>query len=166
MLSPAQSLLVNFGRQFNIRDFVETGTQAGTTFRIVAEYFDRGFTIDIDAPPSHISKGLFYFKGSSGELLANILQEYKITRALFWLDAHGNRTFYTDDGNDQIPKELDAIAKYAPDSLVVVDDITFRDGCYWVNESYRFCPDGWQVIYGLSKRVAVLHRGGYNVESL
>lgn len=162
-MTESQDLLVNLGQRFNLRDFVETGTQAGNTFRAVRESFDRAFTIDLGSDPDTVESGRFFtFHGSSGDRLAEILQKHDIRRALFWLDAHGNQTFYKDDGNNQVPRELDAITKYAPDSLVVVDDITLEPDGYWVNDSYHFsAPPGWRVKYDLGKRVAVLHRGGY-----
>jgi hypothetical protein len=156
--------LITLGKKFDLKDFVETGTQKGVTFRAVRESFDRAFTIEMsEYPDDYVEEGkYFYFRGSSGDRLAEILQTYEITRALFWLDAHGNETYYQDDGNNQVPKELDAITTHAPDSLVLVDDITFENGEYWVNTSYRFAvPSGWHATY--VGRRAVLHRGGYSV---
>ena len=99
-------------------------------------------------------------------MLGDAIQKYKITRALFWLDAHGNETFFKDDGNNQVPKELEAITQYAPNSLVVIDDITWEKAIpneetkRWVNRSYEFVvPQGWEVKY--VDRTAILHRGGY-----
>jgi hypothetical protein len=161
-MTPYQNLLVNLAKQFNLRDFVETGTLSGYTFRAVREYFDRAFTIDLtEVPGDSVEQDrFFFFRGSSSERLGDILQTHKITRALFWLDAHGNETFYKDDGNNQIPKELEAITKYAPSSLVVIDDITLENGKRWINTSYELViPSGWQVVY--TSRLAILHRGDY-----
>lgn len=171
-MSPNAERLVGLAKLFNIRDFFETGTCNGALFREVEGYFDRAFTIELHGPPSRIvaefsgSGKHFLFTGSSGDELGRILQEYKITRALFWLDAHGNQTFFNDDGNNQVYKELDAITKYAPDSLVVLDDVTWEKGkdgrvLRWVNTSYEFIPpSGWSVKY--VARVAILHRGAYS----
>lgn len=165
-MAPYHSRLISFGKHFNLKDFVETGTWAGDTFRNVREHFDRAFTIDVAGVG--VSKDIveserfFFFCGSSGERLGEILQTFKITKALFWLDAHGNETNFVDDGNNQVPKELEAITQYAPDSLVVVDDITLVRRKYWVNSSYEFkVPDGWEVTY--SGRWAIMHRGGYKL---
>lgn len=159
--------LLALAHLFNIKDFVETGTQNGDLFLAVEHHFDRAFTIDIDGPTPRLetkfanSNRVFLFKGSSGNELGRILQEHKITRALFWLDAHGNRTFFVDDGADQIPQELDAITRLAPDSLVVIDDVTWERGFHWVNSSYKlWIPAGWQVKY--VGRAAILHRGEYS----
>jgi len=168
-MSDPTNLLNRLGKEFNLRDFVETGTWKGDRFRAVRGQFDRAFTIDVvtDAPFDYVEpENYFFFKGSSGERLGEILQTYGITRALFWLDAHGNETYYVDDGKDQVPKELEVITQYAPDSLVVIDDITFAKGKYWVNTSYEFVvPQGWQVRYwpSILGRQAILHRGGYTL---
>jgi hypothetical protein len=159
-----RNILIALGKQFDLRDFVETGTNAGGTFRTVRDSFDRAFTIDLTENASDFveSEKFFFFRGSSGERLGEIIQTHKIERALFLLDAHMNQTFYVDDGNNQVPKELEAIALYAPTSLIVIDDITKHKGKYWVNDSYEFtAPEGWQVRYKLPARIAVLHRGGY-----
>lgn len=152
--------------KFNFPDFVETGTLIGTMFRGVQDRFERAFTIDLHgSTPSLVeefgkSPRVFLLEGSSGDKLGAVLQEHKITRALFWLDAHGNETHFIDDGNNQVPKELEAIKKWAPNSLVLVDDVTHEKGRVWVNSSYLFVvPGGWQVRY--EGRVAILHRGGY-----
>jgi hypothetical protein len=163
-MSEPHEHLIALGKQFDLKDFVETGTQKGVTFRAVRESFDRAFTIEMgESLDDCVEEGkYFYFRGSSGERLAEILQTHEITRALFWLDAHGNETYYRDDGNNQVPKELDAITAHAPDSLVVVDDITFVRGERWVNTSYGFVvPSGWYATY--VGRRAILHRGGYNL---
>ena len=92
--------------------------------------------------------------------MAEVLEKNRITLALFWLDAHGNQTYFKDDGLNQIPQEFEAIEKWAPNSLVVVDDITHEKGKVWVNCSYEFkVPRGWVVRY--IGRLAILHRGGY-----
>jgi hypothetical protein len=176
-----QKSLVSLGKKFGLKDFVETGTnfvdngQMGGTFLAVQKYFDRAFTIDLVEKLSPAltnlfvdSDRVFLFCGSSGDRLGPILQEHKITRALFWLDAHGNETSYVDDGNNQVPRELEAITKYAPDSLVVIDDVTWakaepeHETKRWVNSSYELViPPGWEATY--VSRWAVLHRGGYEL---
>ena len=160
-----RNILIRLGEEFNLRDFVETGTNVGGTFRAVREHFDRAFTIDLTENAFDFieSEKFFYFRGSSGERLGEIIQTYKITRGLFLLDAHMNQTFYIDDGNNQIPKELEAITLYAPTSLVVIDDLTFARNKYWINDSYEFNVPGWQASYHLAARIAVLHRGGYKI---
>lgn len=102
-------------------------------------------------------------------MLADILQRHAITRALFWLDAHVN------DRPDQLPAEFAAIERYAPDSLVVVDDIT-DEGARGIvcNIDTRLgfpgfpfsVPYGWQASYRLDRRAAILHRGGYSLASV
>jgi len=159
--------IVSLAKLFDFEDFVETGTQGGHLFRVVQGYFKRAFTIEIDGPPPKLTEDFgntgrtFLYKGSSGEMLGSILKKHDIKRALFWLDAHGNETFFKDDGNNQVPKELRAIAQYAPDSLVIVDDIRKVNGKRWVNTSYEFDPLDWHVVY--SEGVAILHRGGYEI---
>ena len=171
-MSVHQDVLIRLGKLFDLRDFVETGTLAGYTFCAVQEYFDRAFTIDLHEPRPELrakfaqSDRVFLFKGSSGDRLGEILNTHKIVRALFLLDAHGQETFFVNDGNNQIPKELEAINQYAPSSLIVVDDITWEkakpqeETKRWVNTSYEFiAPKDWEVKY--VGRMAILHRGHY-----
>jgi hypothetical protein len=172
-VSPNAQRLLALAKLFDLKDFVETGTQNGSMFRAVQSQFERTLTIEIDGPPLELvedfgnSAGIFLIKGSSGDVLGDILKKHEITRALFWLDAHGNQTFFKDDGNNQVPKELEAITQYAPNSLVVVDDVTWEKGKdgqlrRWVNSSYEFLvPEGWFVKY--VQRAAILHRGGYSL---
>lgn len=165
IITGPQARLIQLGEHFNVRDFVETGTQQGNTFRAMKGHFARRFTIDIHGQElvvEELSENSFAFKGSSGDLLGGILQKHNIIRALFWLDAHGPQTFYVDDGNNQVPKELEAVAQYAPDSLIVIDDITEARGTVWINDSYKLViPNSWTAEIFLSQRCAVLHRGGY-----
>ena len=170
-LSDREQLLVDFGKMFDLRDFVETGTLIGTMFRAVQPGFERAFTMDINGPTPSLmeefvkSDRVFLLAGSSGDMLGYILQKYNITRALFWLDAHGNETYYVDDGNNQVPKELAAIEKYAPDSLVLVDNVTLVAGKRWINTSYPFIvPEGWGATY--YDIIAILHRGGYQLPEI
>src|SRR6266568_1016334 len=142
-MTEGQELLVALAKQFGLQDFVETGTSYGGTFRAVEGYFKRAFTIEFHGVKPELaaiysfSDIVHLFAGVSGDRLAEILQRYAVTRALFWLDAHTNVT-PVDDGQNQVPKELAAIAQFAPDSLVVIDDITFENGRYRVNSSYDF----------------------------
>ena len=165
-----KNLLLELARHFGLRDFVETGTLIGSMLRAMSGNFDRMFTVELNGCPPELysdfsrDKDVHFFTGSSSDLLPTILQDYNIKRALFWLDAHGNQTWYKDDGNNQVPKELEAIEKYSPNSLVVIDDITQANGKIWVNDSYEFViPSGWQCQLRLHSRVAILHRGGYNL---
>lgn len=136
--------------------------------------FDRMFSIEIRGTnPALLDEfpvgKLHLYGGSSGSLLADILQQHKITRALFWLDAHAN------DKPDQLPAELAAIECHAPESLVVVDDITDegpRGIVCNIDTRLNFpgfpfvVPDGWAVTYQFERRAAILHRGGYDLTGL
>lgn len=171
-MHPSHELLINLAQRFALRDFVETGTCGGDTLRAVQGAFDRMFSIEIRGINPELQADfagtdkLWLFHGSSGELLADILQQHTVTRALFWLDAHAN------DKPDQIPAELAAIEQHAPESLVVVDDITDegpRGIICNIDSRLGFpgfpfiAPDGWHVSYRLDRRAAILHRGGYSL---
>jgi hypothetical protein len=172
-----QTLLMAVGEHFGLKVFVETGTQAGNTVAAVHEAFDAVYSIEVfeafyiraqaifaDVPNVHL------ILGSSEKVLADVLKKEGITRALFWLDAHGEglltavQPMYLQQGN-QLYKELQAIEQQAPDSLVVIDDVFQKvSNGYMVNLVYPFVvPAGWKEVYIHHMSLLVLHRGGYSM---
>lgn len=161
-----QSLLMALGEHFQLKDFVETGTQSGNTIAAVHKSFNRVYSVEIFKPfyESALTRfvnteNIHLVLGSSGDILADLLQKENITKALFWLDAHGEGKA-TEEG-DQIHKELKAIKENASDSLVVIDDVIKGDG-YVVNFTYPFqTPVGWEEVYIHNMSLLILHQGKF-----
>lgn len=164
-----QSLLMAMGEHFHLSDFVETGTQSGNTVAAVRRNFSRVYSIELNE--DFYKAALVRFAdvdnvhlvhGSSGDTLAPLLQRENITKALFWLDAHGEGKA-TAEG-DQLSKELQAIEQNSPTSLVVIDDMIKGINGYEVNFSYPFTtPPGWYETYLHNMSLLILHRGEHSM---
>jgi hypothetical protein len=170
-------MLIALGHYYGLRIFVETGTYYGGTVAAVHEYFDNVYSIELDDGAFANCRKIFkdvpnvhILHGASGSVLCTLLDSLQLwyagPRALFWLDAHA---FGTDspEGN-QVPKELAAIERFAPESLVVIDDITPTGpgSSFMVNDTYPFVvPDGWRTTFVTNMSIAILHRGGYTIPS-
>lgn len=123
-----RELIRDFGRRFSIRAFIETGTCWGTTVGAVAECFDEISTVEIEesfykfASKKYAYTGAKFYFGSSSEKLPAMIQNTTRRPILFWLDAHitGGTTINL---GDQIAGELKAIDEFAPDSVVLIDDV-------------------------------------------
>ena len=162
-----QSMLVALGQHYGLDTFVETGTSGGNTVEAVRKHFRLVLSVEKEGLSSRFKDvpNVRLYHGSSSEMLPKMLEEHEVKKALFWLDAHGDGK-PTDDG-DQVPKELQAIERQAPDSLVVIDDITPGGATgHIVNFSYPLIvPVGWQATFVECMSVVILHRGGYNIPS-
>lgn len=156
-------------RRYQLVTFVETGTDAGHTVEAVRHHFSKVYSIESKPENFRAVQARFsgvenvkLFEGFSSLVLPCVLQGHGISRALFWLDAHAydqNGGYATPEG-DQVPGELRAIAAYAPESLVIVDDVEVGAHGFTVNSCYPFTvPDGWHFRH--FHRWAFLHRGGY-----
>jgi hypothetical protein len=194
-----RDLLIALGEHFDLNVLVETGTYKGNMPAACQNHFDEIWTIELS--DDLYQKATERFKnapnvhcvhGSSGAWLPNFLPTLVWAsppsgkRVLFWLDAHcfGDNAHTTCEF--QVPLELAAIAKFAPDSFVVVDDVkrlatdcdrcsvtSFRGypchelGCpcevshYLVDQGYPFDVPGWQ--HRFFHGVLLLHRGGYDL---
>lgn len=164
-----RSLIIECGRLFGLRIFVETGTCKGDTVAAVRPYFDRIFSIELSPVFYDEAKKRFQhemqiniFQGSSGQILEPVLSVVPKGPVLFWLDAHktGDQNTPTGDAGNQVTAELDTINRLRPDSLVLIDDVKpHEDGFH--------APDGlipswnWGHVKFLHG-VLILDNGNYN----
>lgn len=124
-----RELIRDFGRRFGIRAFIETGTCWGTTVGAVLTNFDQIKSVEVEESFHKFAlkkygaeKHVKLYLGSSSERLPQMIQETERRPILFWLDAHitGGTTINL---GDQIAGELKAIDEFAPDSVVLIDDV-------------------------------------------
>lgn len=154
------AILRKFAGIFNLRVFVETGTNRGDTVDYLKDWFYEMHSIELHPDLYNYAmtrfqdhKYIHIIHGNSAEVLGSVLD--KIDRpALFWIDAHV-AGYGTADAGDPIPQELQAIYEKSPDSLLVLDD-------RWPQDFEKLTvPEGWHKrwYHGL----IFLHRGQYNI---
>lgn len=165
--SDISPILIDIGRLHNLKTFVETGSQVGNTISDMVGHFDNIYSIEVAEDYYRVCVEKFkneslvhLILGSSGEVLSSVLRDNLITEALFWLDAHGPPA---DKGN-QVPSELAAIEKYAPNSIVIIDDVT--DQGTVIDRIHKFTmPSTWIGYHIRNMDLAVLYprNGRYSV---
>jgi hypothetical protein len=127
-----QALFVFLAREFQIRNFVETGTYQGDTSRFASQHFERVATIEgseaLHRTAKHNlrdCKNVECFCGDSRSHLARIVRDLR-GPTLFWLDAHwsGGETF-GEQAECPITEELSAIYENADEAFTLIDDARF-----------------------------------------
>lgn len=135
-LPPEQrrEILRQYGKEFGLRVFIETGTNDGGTPIALADDFETIYTIELSRSKyeaaanrfagSHI-KALF---GDSTVILPDILHGLS-EPALIWLDGHwsGGDTA-RGDKDTPILEELEAIFSVGIPHVVLIDDVRLFDG--------------------------------------
>lgn len=164
-----QALIIEFGRRFNLRTFIETGTCWGATVGAVLPYFDEIWSVELSPTFYGYASAKFdpyqnihIIHGSSGEVLPKMILSAR-QPILFWLDAHSTGGPTASNG-DQTGLELEAIKALAPDSLVLIDDCKPHDTGYFSPDAPIVIPDGWQA--KLYAGVLVLHGGKYTLPNI
>lgn len=127
-----EELVLLIKNNFNIKNFVETGTYTGKTSVWASTYFDKVITIEnsheiynkTSSQYNNIKNIEFKF-GDSRLILKNIIGELDNT-AIFWLDSHwcGGSTF---GENDQCPliEEINSINNSKFDQFILIDDARY-----------------------------------------
>ena len=128
-MGPPQKLIKNLTQNFQIRNFVETGTYYGETSVWASRVFDRVLTIEnsTDLYNQTIDKygkvaNIEFFLGDSRERLREIVSRLS-EPTMFWLDAHwsGGLTY---GKQDQCPilEEIDIINSFKLNAYIFIDD--------------------------------------------
>jgi hypothetical protein len=127
-----QELFVFLAREFQIRNFVETGTYQGATARFASQHFARVVTIEGSESLHRSAKqqllrcaNIECLCGDSRHHLARIVRDLR-GPTLFWLDAHwsGGETF-GEQAECPIMDELSAIYENADEAFTLIDDARF-----------------------------------------
>jgi len=153
--------LIGLQKEYNLTTFVETGTQEGSTSEAVCDSFECAYSIESDSYNYNLAvnrlkgRNVNLILGSSGIELPRLLITNKITKALFWLDAHGNE--HDETAENQIPLELKAIKDHAPESLVAIDDVIQHEGKFKINDTYWFeIPEFWDIKHFPNMQIMIL----------
>jgi len=125
-----QALIVRFGCQRGLKNFIETGTFQGDMVEAQRENFHKIVTIELSDALYEAAKRRFagydhvhVLHGDSGALLLEAIHLIE-GPALYWLDAHYSRGV-TARGDQKAPilKELSIIAaRGQPDDVILIDD--------------------------------------------
>lgn len=116
--------------KFNLKVFIETGTQYGDMVYAISPFVEKVYSIELSRDLYYHAKRRFadnpkieLIHGDSGIELENLLRRMK-EPALFWLDAHYSGGVTDGCGNiSPILKELAAIFRFSNrESAVVIDD--------------------------------------------
>lgn len=154
-----RKLLRDYGRQYKLRTFVETGTHLGETCWFLRDDFDRLFTIELF--PEFYNNAVERFRGTkvspvfgdSAEMLAQVLGGFE-GPALFWLDGHhsGPGTAHGAVKGTPVVEELETLFADPRKHVILVDDARVFKGqpengdyphyadyptCEWVEEQAR-----------------------------
>lgn len=118
-----------FSRRFGLRTLVETGTYRGATVAAMAPFFDRLYSIELDAGLHARAaerfdgwRGLHLLSGDSRTVLPTLLTEL-VEPGLFWLDGHYSGPG-TAGARDDAPltEELAAIRSGTVETPVILID--------------------------------------------
>jgi len=142
---PKQLALMARG-QFEVRNFVETGTFEGDTSAWAAEHFDRVLTVELDRQRFTTAETRFQgnpkvqcFQGSSAAVLAQIVPLLNRQPALFFLDAHWMADSSTAEDECPVAAEIEAINASGIEAFIIVDDARF----YLAPPHKPLNPDAW-----------------------
>lgn len=127
--SMPRDIVVEFARQGNITNFVETGTYKGASSFWAAGVFKEVYTIEIDEAISNATrqnpgcpKNIRFFVGDSATKLKEVLSEIS-GRCLFWLDGHWcNVSEFGRENECPILDEIAAIADHENNHVILIDD--------------------------------------------
>ncbi len=124
-----REILVRWGKNFDCKIFVETGTYNGKTTEYASNHFDKCVTIELDETLYKRAVEKFKNKnnvqvrhGDSGTILPEFLRSIN-ERTLFWLDAHYcGRNTAKGKSNTPIMEEILAIMNHPVSHVILIDD--------------------------------------------
>lgn len=131
-----REIIRQYGKDYDIGVFVETGTADGETVAFLLKDFGSLYTIELDESLYRAAVNRFYdfrkvvcLHGDSGAILPSVIEDIRAfdLPALFWLDGHycgGARG----DIDTPIRAELDAAFKAPEGSVILIDDARLFDG--------------------------------------
>lgn len=158
-----ENLLISLGKLYNLDYMIETGTSTGSTSKACAPHFKLITTIELSEKYYNEAKDLLRrchnvdcVLGDSAVELERILKHSPKRPHLVWLDAHPSAPDSANAG-DVLPREIELITKYSPDSFVVIDDMPDAELKHVQDAGVDL--SGWVRTY-VSGEI-LMHRGGY-----
>lgn len=147
-----REILADYGHDYRLKTFVETGTADGATCWALKDLFAQLHTIEVDEGLWEQATARFRdysqvtcWHGDSAVALAEVLDEIRCP-ALFWLDGHWCAHGHNPNGPDSpLPGELAAIFDTgASGDVILIDDARlFREGDDWASEGYDWPALSW-----------------------
>jgi hypothetical protein len=119
-------------KEYEISDFIETGTYYGSSAAWASDYFNQVYTIELSKDLYEAAKeryktktNIHFLHGTSADVLSSIIGA-ESSPAIFWLDAHWSGGATAGD-NERCPllNEIKIILDSNPEHLIVVDDARF-----------------------------------------
>lgn len=128
-VGPPNELILQLGHEYDLKDFIETGTFTGKTALWAAAHFDRVVTIENSEalynetkPKLDPKNNIKFIKGNSRTALPGVLAELTLPSVL-WLDSHwsGGRTY---GENDECPllDEIRSVNRSDYTHFIFIDD--------------------------------------------
>ena len=133
-VGPPTELITKLAVEFNLENFIETGTFKGNTAAWASQYFQNVFTIEFfqelyQAAANkfqHLNNIKFIFGDSRIEL--SKLVERLENPSLFWLDAHwcgSSSSTYGEQDRCPLIEEINIINSSKVDNFIFIDDARF-----------------------------------------
>lgn len=136
--SEKRKVITEYGKKYNIGEFVETGSFLGDTADTMKKHFRKVFTIELQPELAagcmerfRNDPNVMVYQGNSSEVLTEIMNKLE-SETLFWLDAHyssefqlGNQYIKTARGDKSTPivQELAIILKDGlKQNVILIDD--------------------------------------------
>lgn len=125
------ALLVDYGKRYGLKTFLETGTCYGNACDVARKHFDQVYSIELSQEYYDYASSRFQgisnvklYQGDSGKILRDILLSIPDVPTLFWLDAHWSGGD-TAKGETDPPteNEIDIIHALRPRSVILIDDM-------------------------------------------
>lgn len=145
--SISRELILAIQKEFQYKNFIETGTYLGNTAIWASEYFETIYTIEID---HEISQKAFYnarekhninfIIGDSSKELRAISNSLKGSN-IYWLDGHWCQEVPKISFECPLVYELNSIVP-RPDDIILIDDARFFMGVV----PYPHDPSNWPTI--------------------
>lgn len=122
-------LLRWLGQRFDLDTLIETGTSEGSCIVALQHDFKKIYSCELS--PHYYQKSVvrcksishaLIYQADSRDFLEGLLPKLYGKPVLFWLDAHVSAPDSADAG-DPLPRELELINQFSPNSVVVIDDM-------------------------------------------
>ena len=124
-----QMTVAEYGRRYNLRTLVETGTYYGEMVASMRKHFDRIYSVELEPQLAAVSRekfagdpGITILEGDSQTLIPKVVAELQAP-AVFWLDAGYYGVHPAQGDLSRLLSELRAILSSSiPGHVVLMDD--------------------------------------------
>jgi hypothetical protein len=143
----------SYARKYEIKHFIETGTNTGDTVAILLDEFDSIVTIEIDPDLTEFARERFgdhlkvnCVNADSGEFIRDMVP-YLTEPVIYWLDGHFCGGAVHPEIDTPIREELIAALQSPPGSVILIDDARLFGSMEEHTEEYKDYPEINWVCY-------------------